>query len=204
MTALIILIYNNSTNIVEFVKSFELYNTHPSKYIIIDNGSSDEYVPKNISSFLFDTFKDRGYLECDDNFVLAEEESLPCCTFLRSRYNSGFSGGNNKGLRLAYKDNDIKNVFVVNDDIIFVDDILPKMVKALYSLPKAGMICPISLLPDGNVDMACVRRLRTKKEEFISMAHYVYNKDELILQQHPEYLDLDFIEITPLLVQVFS
>lgn len=116
---------------------------------------------------------------------------------MRSKTNSGFSGGNNKGLKLAYADEEIDNVFIVNDDLIFVDDILPRLVKALRALPRAGMVCPVSLLPDGKVDYACVRKMRTMREEFVSMFKYVYSDDELILQEHPEYLDRPFIEIDP-------
>lgn len=195
MTALIILIYNNSESIRDFVESFERYNTEPVKYIVVDNGSCAE-VSNSVSHYLSGRLSAKGFLECDDDYQ--SDASLPYCTYLKSQTNSGFSGGNNKGLRLAYADDEIDNVFIVNDDLIFVDDILPRLVKALRSLPKAGMICPISLLPNGGgVDYACVRKMRTMYEEFVSMFHYVYRRDELILQGHPELLEEDYIVIDP-------
>lgn len=194
MTGLIILIYNNSESIRDFVDSFEKYNTEPVKYIVVDNGSRSD-ISENVSNYLRERFSQKGFLECDDNFQATS--SLLYCTFLRSNYNSGFSGGNNKGLRLAFLDDEIDNVFVVNDDLIFVDDILPKLVKALHTLPKAGMICPISLLPNGDIDVDCVREMRTMYEEFVSMFHYVFNDDEIVLKKHPEYMNNDVIEINP-------
>lgn len=145
MTALIILIYNNADSIRDFVESFERYNTAPVKYIVVDNGSKPE-VTESVSVFLKQAMTSKGYQEVPDGY--SNDAPLPYCTYLRSKTNSGFSGGNNKGLRLAYKDSEVDNVFVVNDDLIFVDDILPRLVNALRTLPRAGMICPISLLPN--------------------------------------------------------
>lgn len=145
MTALIILIYNNADSIRDFVGSFERYNTAPVKYIVVDNGSKSE-VTESVSAFLKQAMTSKGYQEVTDGY--SNDAPLPYCTYLRSKTNSGFSGGNNKGLRLAYKDSEVDTVFVVNDDLIFVDDILPRLVNALRTLPRAGMICPISLLPN--------------------------------------------------------
>ena len=145
MTALIILIYNNADSIRDFVESFERHNTAPVKYIVVDNGSRPE-ITENVAAFLREQMTDKGYMEVADGY--SSEAPLPYCTYLRSKTNSGFSGGNNKGLRLAYKDSEVDNVFVVNDDLIFVDDILPRLVNALRTLPQAGMICPVSLLPN--------------------------------------------------------
>lgn len=194
-TALIILIYNNKENICSFIRSFERYNTADTKLIIIDNGSSDKNVGESVSAFLQSKYNEKGYLECDDNFC--PMGTLPYCTFLRSSINGGFSAGNNKGLRLAYADDTIDNVFVVNDDIIFVDDIIPTLVRKLETLPKAGMVCPISLKQDGSVDMDCVRLLRPTWEELLSMVHYTYRKKELVLRNHPEYLNDEYIKISP-------
>lgn len=194
MTGLIVLIYNNDESIRDFVDSFERFNTEPAKYIIVDNGSKND-ISNSVSTFLSGRFSSKGYLECDDDYVC--EGSLPYCTFIRSKTNSGFSGGNNKGLRLAYADDEIDNVLVINDDVIFVCDVIPELVRNLHTLPNAGMVCPISLCPNGEIDYDCVRKMRTKWQEFVSMFHYVFSDDELILRKHPEYLEKDYIEIEP-------
>lgn len=194
-TALVVLIYNNAENIVDFVNSVEMYNTASIKYIIVDNGSTKSGVVERTSLFLSQKFG-KDLLVCGDD-APPEKVSLPYVTYLRSKSNDGFSGGNNKGLRLAYLDDEIKNVFIVNDDVVFVADIIPSLCQKLETLPCAGMVCPIHLFPNGEVDVDCVRLLLDEWKLLKGMVLNVGSGNEMVIRHNPEYLNKDFIEIKP-------
>ena len=194
-TALIILIFNNKDNIVNLIESVDRYNTDPIKYVIVDNGSTASGLTESISNFLKQKFGD-DLLICGDDYA-TRSVRLPYVTFLQSSYNGGFSAGNNKGLKLAYGDDEIDNVFVINDDIIFVDDIIPRLCYKLDSLPDAGMICPIHLFPNKEVDLDCVRLLHSIWHLILSMSFHIHSENVSVLSMHPEYIEKDSIEIQP-------
>lgn len=73
-TALIILVYNNDKNIINFIDSVQNFNTSPIKYIIVDNGSPNKNVTNNIRAYLNEKYKDK-VVEYDDNFT-NEEKNL--------------------------------------------------------------------------------------------------------------------------------
>ena len=139
-TAIIILNYNTFEDTINCVESVERYNTTPIKYIVVDNGSSREGVVDSLDRFFKRMFCDR-YLRInvfDD--VIGE---LPRMTFLISKNNSGYAGGNNKGLKLADSDNSIDKILVLNNDILFVQDIIPGLIEDLDSLKDCGIVSPI-------------------------------------------------------------
>lgn len=194
-TALIILVYNNKDNIVHLVESVEYHNTALIKYIIVDNGSTENGITESVSDFLRQKFGN-NLLICSDDYG-TESIQLPYVTFVQSRHNGGFSAGNNKGLKLAYLDDEIDNVFVINDDIIFVDDIISRLCHYLHSLPNAGMICPIHLSSDKEVDLDCARLLHGTWHLILNMALHIRGKNVCILRLHPEYVEKEYIEIQP-------
>ncbi|MCQ2194725.1 MAG: glycosyltransferase [Paludibacteraceae bacterium] len=161
-TAVIILNYNNSSDTIACVKSVEAYNTADIKYIIVDNGSSKKNVVDEIADFLESTFSDVAILK--DRI---EEESicLPKVTFYMSSCNDGYAEGNNKGLRLAYLDDSIDDILILNSDILFVEDIIPELRAKQAAIANCGIVSPILYKKDmQGLDFNCARKNHTEWE----------------------------------------
>lgn len=154
-TAVVILNYNNSEDTINCIKSVEENNTADVKYVVVDNGSTKPSVVESISSYVKDAFV--------DFLILQEgEESpsfLPRMTFFVSKKNDGYGEGNNKGLRLAYRDASIEDVMILNSDILFVEDIIPKLKKAITTIPDCAIVSPILYKKDlAGLDYNCARK----------------------------------------------
>lgn len=169
-TAVIILNYNNSQDTINCIKSVEKYNTADIKYIIVDNGSTKGIVVEEISSFLKESFSDVLFLHDKET----SPSVLPKMTFLISERNEGYGEGNNKGLRLAYKDESIDDVLILNTDILFVDDIIPKMQSVRATLSDCAIISPILYKKDfEDIDYNCARK-NHKEWELIFTYLFLY------------------------------
>lgn len=154
-TAVVILNYNNSQDTINCIKSVETFNTADIKYIVVDNGSTNHNVVDEISLFLRESFSDTLILH-DDHASISD---LPRMTFLISDKNDGYGEGNNKGLRLVYNDKSIDDILILNNDILFVEDIIPNMQKVRSTLDDCAIISPI-LFKKGleEIDYNCARK----------------------------------------------
>lgn len=159
-TAIIILTYNNCADTLNCIDSVEHYNSAPVKYIIVDNGSQQRDTVDDIDSYLSSRFKG-DYLYLTDSLTKIDCP-LPKVTFLASASNDGYACGNNKGLQLAYQDDDIDRVLVLNNDILFVDDIIPQLSHYQDTLPNCAIISPMLFKRDKvTVDYNCARNCPT-------------------------------------------
>lgn len=138
-TGIIILNYNNWEDTLNCILSVEKYNTSNSKYIIVDNGSTRNGTVEAIDKFLFSLF---GFDYCkvpeDGNIGVLKK-----ATFVVSSINSGYAQGNNKGLKFAYEDSEINEILILNNDILFVQDIVPQLREYLYSEKNCGIVSPL-------------------------------------------------------------
>ncbi len=164
-TAIIILNYNNSSDTINCIKSVERYNTAPVKYIVVDNGSTKTQVIDDIDKFLHDTFK-------DDYALLSETQTpvgrLQKMNFVVSKTNDGYAKGNNKGLRFAYADDEIDRILILNSDILFVEDIIPKLAADLETLDRAAIVSPVLYKKDlKGIDYTCSRKALTLQQRLI-------------------------------------
>lgn len=169
-TAVIILNYNNIEYTINCIRSIEEYNSAPIKYIIVDNGSTQETAVKDLDAFLSKTFKEKYRQLPDEEY----QHTLPRATLIVSKTNDGYAKGNNKGLEFAYHDPSINNILILNNDILFVEDIIPYLKDTYYALPDAAILSPIlykSNLTD--IDYNCARRNTTIYNEiFNNFFHY--------------------------------
>lgn len=164
-TALVILNYNNINDTINCIESVERYNTSPVKYIVIDNGSSVSGAVEKLHDYLLSSFGER-YLYLDEGIDCPDV--LPYVTFLVCQKNEGYARGNNKGLGLAYLDNTLDRVMILNNDILFVEDIIPELISVLNSLPDAAIVSPLLYQKNGtDLDLTCARRKSTIGEEII-------------------------------------
>lgn len=165
MVGIVILNYNNIEDTLNCVKSIKQYNTYPIKIVIVDNGSSQSDIVKRLDYSLSKMF--------DGEYELIREGekrySLKHVTLLVSIINSGYAQGNNKGLELLYEDSSVTEILILNSDILFVDDIIGKLVSDLNKLEKAAIISPILYKKNmEGIDYNCARKAIPLSDLFIA------------------------------------
>ena len=153
-TAILILTYNSASDTINCIRSIEACNSVPVKYIVVDNGSPDKSESERLDSFF--TQSGRSYRKLNDSDTPGNE--LPYFTFLASCENDGYARGNNKGLNLAYGDPSIRNILVLNSDILFTEDILPTLLSFQQQQTDCGLITPLIVSRKGAIDHCCARR----------------------------------------------
>ena len=171
-TALVILNYNNYEDTLNCIYSVEKYNTSPIKIIVIDNGSRREGTVDAIDKKLSEKYQNH-YVRVNDK---SSPRTLPYMTFVVSETNDGYAQGNNKGLRFAYHDDEINRIMILNNDVLFVEDIIGKLIKYQDELPNCAIISPI-LYKKGlkEIDLTCARLNPTCWE--IILFHLFSNKN---------------------------
>lgn len=168
-TALVILNYNNYEDTFNCIESVEKYNTSPVKIIIVDNGSRREGTVETIDRFLNERYAER-YQRIDEHSELTE---LPYMTFVVSKTNDGYACGNNKGLKFVTCDETINRVLILNNDVLFVEDIIGKLIDYQESLPQCAIISP-ALYKKGmkEYDLNCAR---LNQESWDLILTYLFN-----------------------------
>ncbi len=86
-------------------------------------------------------------------------EEFPKVEYLQSP-NVGYGSGNNIAIRKALEENLAPYHLVMNTDVAFDSDILPKLSEMMDRHPEAGCIQPKILSPEGDLQYNC-RRLPT-------------------------------------------
>ena len=91
-------------------------------------------------------------------------------SFVVSDKNDGYACGNNIGLQFAYNDKEIDKILILNNDVLFVEDIIPGLIDDLNSIKDCGIISPILYKKNlEGVDYNCARK------EF-SVSHYIASR----------------------------
>lgn len=151
---IVILNYNNCKDTIACVESIESFNTEPVKYIVVDNGSTEENGVSNLSAYFKDRFGDNSLFISESKKQI---DRLPRLSFIASPHNDGYARGNNKGLFYAFQDSEIQYVLILNNDIVFQSDLLPVLRKSYESLPTPGIITPL-LRNRKKTEFNCARR----------------------------------------------
>lgn len=201
MVGIIILNYNNWEDTINCIESVEKFNTAEVKYIVIDNGSTRAGTVEALDKYMTDTFTEKyqKIVEGDNTGV------LPYMTFLVSQTNDGYAKGNNKGLRLCYEDPEIDELLILNNDILFIQDIIPSLVNKKKEIDNCGIISPILYGRDKKViDYNCAHM---SVNPWVLIHAYLFfyrdflgvqskeSKRRLIIKGKPELLKKDKIEI---------
>lgn len=138
--AIIILQYGNAIATIECIESVQSFNTYPVKYIVVDNASPSADSVEELTHFMSERFSG-DFIEVSDRIKM--DTPLPYATLVRSLSNDGYARGNNKGLRLAFDDEEIDSILILNNDTLFVEDIIPKLVEDLETINDCAFITPI-------------------------------------------------------------
>lgn len=173
-TAVIILNYNNYKDTINCIESVERYNTSSIKYIVVDNGSTAPGCVDALQHYFVGRFEDNYLVTNDSRFV----STLPYVTLFINEKNEGYARGNNIGLKMAYNDSTIDNVMVLNNDILFVEDIIPELERTLNTIPDAAIVSPLLYKKNMvDIDYTCARRKSTLYEEVLyNMFHWIVPK----------------------------
>lgn len=138
MVGIVILNYNNAALTIQCVESIKKYNTYPIRIVVVDNASTDNSV-----GVLDNYLRDNGNL-----FYL-----------LKSDINGGYAQGNNIGLKFYETFEDVTEVMILNNDILFTEDIVPMLVSFVEEHPEAALVSPLLRRRDGvTIDNSCARK----------------------------------------------
>lgn len=202
-TGIVILNYNNYQDTINCVKSIDRHNRTAIKLIVIDNGSTQKDIPEKLDFFFQERYKE-NYLKIGEDEVC--DGRLPYLTFLISKSNSGYAKGNNKGLQLAYHDMEIKYVMILNNDVLFVSDIIGGLKDAFSKLERCAVVSPLLRCKDGvTVDTACARKLPTPNQiilRYLTLnfrlpylySHYLGPAHNMLLKD-PTLISKDYFEV---------
>lgn len=173
MTAVLILNYNNADDTINCIRSIERFNTSPIKYVVVDNGSTRPGTVEAIDTFLREQFPEAYQQRHIDTFP---KEKLRHSNLLLNPVNSGYAVGNNKGLDWVFQDSDISGVLLLNNDILFKEDILPRLQEDSRTLERCGVITPLIYQKDGeSVDSCCARKFVSNWRIMVPFA--LHNRD---------------------------
>lgn len=126
--AFLILNYKTYKETIHLAKQLMAFKNFGSNYglVIVDNASPNE-----------------SWQELQKVFFKVSDVYL-----VKSEINGGYARGNNLGLRFM-EDNPPKYVCIINNDVYFTEKIIQHLVDLFPSLPKAAIISPIQILPNG-------------------------------------------------------
>lgn len=198
---IIILNYNNYNDTINCINSIEKFNTAPIKYIIVDNGSTNTESVCRLDTFLRKTFKDKYYKYKENQLT----DILPYASLLVSNTNDGYARGNNKGLELASRDEEIKEILILNNDVLFVEDTIPTLLEEKSKLKDCAIISPALYTKDlSDFDYTCARMAPTAwsliKECFmlglnINSYRNVIKQKYWLFLKNPELKNKNILEI---------
>lgn len=176
-TALVVLNYNNFEDTINCIQSVEHYNTAPVKFVVVDNGSTRKNVADTLGCYLEQHYSGR-YLHLDDSGLskaVSVKRSLPYATYIQSAANDGYACGNNKALCLVECDDSIRYVMILNNDVLFVQDIVPILAERYDTISDAGILSPILYKRNmEGLDLNCARKNVTLMEiVFANYFHYI-------------------------------
>lgn len=200
MTGVVILNYNNCTDIINCVDSLFNYSPINSiKVVVVDNGSE----PKNqefVFEYLSRTFG-QDIEAIGGHYDKRMNRSLKVMTYLTLPSNVGYACGNNAGIEFLLTDKSITEILVLNSDIIIVEDIISKLVSVLNANDKVAAVSPLLYKPDGSLEYCCARKALSKSDMLLTFSYLFENKyrtalqERHILRESPFLLNRDRVDI---------
>lgn len=136
-TGVIILNYNNSNDSINCINSFLSVNDEPYKIVVVDNGSQADNLDV-IKSYL----KNKHCIIYDAPFNFEDINSNDF-NLIVSKRNLGYANGNKLGVSLFKNDKEIDKLLIVNNDILFVDNILKELRRFEQNHTNVGIVSPI-------------------------------------------------------------
>lgn len=127
MIALLTLTRNDDYKLQEWYNHYLEYKNENFLHIIIDNGSTEQYV-KRIKELFVDS------------------------VIIELGYNGGCTGAYNAGIKYALKNTNVDTISLIGNDIKISADALSTLYEMLHSQNEYGMIAPVLLNRTGTID----------------------------------------------------
>ena len=142
-TYIIILNYNGYLDTIECLQSIYKSNYLNYKIILIDNNSSD-----NSINFLEKWFTK---MEIDFTYNINETDSKKDVLIVSLNKNSGYSAGNNVGIRLAVQQKDCQYIWILNNDTLINENTLNNIIKSANKSSKNTILGNKVLYANGKI-----------------------------------------------------
>lgn len=200
MVGIVILNYNNCSDIFKCIDSVVEYTPlQEIKIVVVDNGSTDS-VRQNVGDYLSHKFSP-SYEEICASSTSYINKSLKTMTYLCLEHNLGYANGNNEGIKILLNDSSVDKIMILNSDIIFVENIIPSLSQLLSNADSVGAVSPLLRKPDGSIDYCCARRALKCKDYSLTFS-YIFSskyksalKNRCILETNPYLLNNDVVDI---------
>ena len=187
--AIIILNYNNYRDTINCIESIEKYNTANVKYIVVDNASPNKDVPKLLHNYFREHYKE-DYIRIKSIVKLAD---LPYMTFIECDKNEGYARGNNVALHFVEDIKEIDKILILNNDILFYEDIIPKLISQYDTINDVAILSPVLYKKNGvEIDRNCARRnISVLQIIFRNFMRYVYLFFDKKINYESLYISID-------------
>lgn len=147
---IVILNYNTPNDTIKCIESILYHNSADIKIVVVDNASTDDSVER-----ICNYFPGMKIVGCDEN----ESVDLQKLNFIVSDTNVGYACGNNLGIKLLNQDESIDSILILNSDILFVEDIIPKMLEDLKE-EDVAIVSPVLFKKNMvEYDYNCARKI---------------------------------------------
>lgn len=148
--------------------------------MVVDNGSTRAGAAQALEDYLHKRYGQNLLVVCDTDTgggSSGTAGALPYATYVRSSCNDGYARGNNKGLAVADSDDEVDTLLILNNDVLFVEDIISGLRETLFSKADAAIVSPLLYHRDMNgIDYNCARRDTTIWKDIHNLLfHYVYS-----------------------------
>lgn len=173
-TAIIVLNYNNYQDTINCLASIKKHNSSPVVIYIVDNKSTNESVLK-IKEFIHSELK-------FDEVILLE-----------SNANLGYACGNNIGIKEAMSNSQCDYIMILNNDTLFVDDIIPHLRMFIDEENNIGIVSPLLYDKNGNYDLSCARKGYSVKDLALYFSTHLF-RYLLQIKQKTTIVDLSELE----------
>jgi GT2 family glycosyltransferase len=141
---IILVNWNGWRDTVECLKSLLLLEYPNFRFVVCDNGSSDDSLQeiRNWADFHGVRYVEYQRAEFEACGSLTSD---PLLTLIHNNENLGFAGGNNVGLRYALARSDADYCWLLNNDTVVEPDALTHLVVRMEQQPQVG-ICGSTIL----------------------------------------------------------
>jgi len=155
-TGIVILNFNNFSDTINCIKSVYLHCSEQQiLLVIVDNCSSNDSV-NQISSFLNDNGFAHQIIKDNQKIKSLDSDTV----IIKINENLGYARGNNVGIRFLI-DQNVENILILNNDILFTSNIINPLVNCLNAHPELGLISPLLLKDVDKIDYNCCRNSLT-------------------------------------------
>lgn len=166
-TGIVILNYGNYNDTINCIKSvYEYCSSINPLIVIVDNASLNDSVAQ-ISSFLAQQNIRYSSINRDQGINILDSKVI----IIQNDENLGYARGNNIGIRLLIMQK-VGSILILNNDILLTMNIVSPLVHCLDTHPEIGIVSPILLNHENNIDLNCCRMSPTNKMLICESMHY--------------------------------